>query len=86
MTSPGIKNAGETPARLHNTWSRPPPVTASIFSIQHHCPHTRARTGTLTLRGIPIETPAFMPVGTRGTVKAMLPEEVAAIGYRSPRR
>ena len=27
------------------------------------------------------ETPAFMPVGTGGSVKAMLPEEVAAMGF-----
>jgi queuine tRNA-ribosyltransferase len=40
----------------------------------------KARTGTLeTPRGT-IRTPAFMPVGTAGTVKAMLPESVAATG------
>ncbi|SIS49233.1 tRNA guanosine(34) transglycosylase Tgt [Phaeovulum vinaykumarii] len=39
-----------------------------------------ARTGTIhTPRG-PIRTPAFMPVGTAATVKAMLPESVAATG------
>jgi len=39
-----------------------------------------ARTGRIeTARG-PIRTPAFMPVGTAGTVKAMLPESVAATG------
>ncbi|CAE7594569.1 tgt [Symbiodinium microadriaticum] len=32
-----------------------------------------------TTRGV-IRTPAFMPVGTQGTVKAMLPEQVAATG------
>lgn len=31
-------------------------------------------------RGV-LETPAFMPVGTRGTVKAMTPEEVRGLGY-----
>jgi len=40
----------------------------------------KARTGTLTTpRGV-IRTPAFMPVGTAGTVKAMLPESVRATG------
>ena len=40
----------------------------------------RARTGVLrTTRG-DIRTPAFMPVGTAATVKAMLPESVAATG------
>ena len=39
-----------------------------------------ARTGALhTPRGT-IRTPAFMPVGTAGTVKAMLPESVRATG------
>ncbi|KNG92933.1 tRNA guanosine(34) transglycosylase Tgt [Pseudaestuariivita atlantica] len=40
----------------------------------------RARTGVIdTPRGA-IRTPAFMPVGTAATVKAMLPESVAATG------
>lgn len=40
----------------------------------------KARRGRLTFpRGI-VETPAFMPVGTLGTVKGMTPEEVAATG------
>jgi queuine tRNA-ribosyltransferase len=40
----------------------------------------RARRGQMqTARGT-IETPAFMPVGTAATVKAMRPEEVAATG------
>jgi queuine tRNA-ribosyltransferase len=39
-----------------------------------------ARRGRITLdRGV-IETPAFMPVGTYGTVKAMTPEELDSVG------
>ena len=39
-----------------------------------------ARTGAITTpRGV-IRTPAFMPVGTGATVKAMFPEDVAATG------
>ena len=39
-----------------------------------------ARRGQLIFdRGL-VETPAFMPVGTYGTVKAMRPEEVAVSG------
>ncbi len=39
-----------------------------------------ARTGVIhTSRG-PIRTPAFMPVGTAATVKAMYPEQVKALG------
>jgi len=39
-----------------------------------------ARRGRLTFPRGTVETPAFMPVGTYGTVKAMTPEEVRATG------
>ena len=45
------------------------------FSI--HDTAGAARTGTLTLRRGNIRTPAFMPVGTYGSVKSVTPEEVA---------
>ncbi|MCB1310959.1 MAG: tRNA guanosine(34) transglycosylase Tgt, partial [Sedimentitalea sp.] len=40
----------------------------------------KVRTGTLSTPRGTIRTPAFMPVGTAATVKAMLPESVAATG------
>jgi queuine tRNA-ribosyltransferase len=39
-----------------------------------------ARRGTLALAHGVVETPAFMPVGTYGTVKAMSPAELGEIG------
>ena len=39
-----------------------------------------ARTGVIRTPRGDVRTPAFMPVGTAGTVKAMLPESVAATG------
>ncbi len=39
-----------------------------------------ARTGRITMQRGEIRTPAFMPVGTAATVKAMYPEAVAATG------
>ncbi len=39
-----------------------------------------ARRGTLELAHGSVQTPAFMPVGTYGSVKAMSPEELAALG------
>ena len=39
-----------------------------------------ARTGTIAMERGEIRTPAFMPVGTAATVKAMRPEEVRATG------
>ena len=40
----------------------------------------RARTARLHLARGTVDTPAFMPVGTYGTVKAMTPEELRGIG------
>ncbi|WP_163930616.1 tRNA guanosine(34) transglycosylase Tgt [Paraferrimonas sp. SM1919] len=40
----------------------------------------RARRGRLTFERGEVETPAFMPVGTYGTVKGMTPEEVRQTG------
>ena len=40
----------------------------------------KARTGTIAMRRGEIRTPAFMPVGTAATVKAMKPEGVRATG------
>ncbi len=39
-----------------------------------------ARRGQLTFERGTVQTPAFMPVGTYGTVKAMTPEELTGIG------
>ena len=48
------------------------------FEVHAQC--GAARRGTLTLRRGEIRTPAFMPVGTYGTVKSLTPEEVVADG------
>lgn len=40
----------------------------------------RARRGRLTFPRGTVETPAFMPVGTYGTVKGMLPRDIKEIG------
>jgi queuine tRNA-ribosyltransferase len=50
------------------------------FSFDLNATDGQARTGVIhTPRG-DIRTPAFMPVGTAATVKAMMPESVAATG------
>ena len=41
-----------------------------------------ARTGVMTLEHAVVQTPAFMPVGTYATVKAMTPEELEDLGAR----
>ncbi len=50
------------------------------FSFSLHATDGTARTGTITTPRGEIRTPAFMPVGTAATVKAMLPESVRATG------
>jgi len=40
----------------------------------------KARRGQLTFERGTVQTPAFMPVGTYGTVKAMTPEEITDLG------
>ncbi|MHA6344151.1 tRNA guanosine(34) transglycosylase Tgt [Roseivivax sp. CAU 1761] len=50
------------------------------FSFSLHGTDGAARTGTISTPRGEIRTPAFMPVGTAATVKAMLPESVAATG------
>lgn len=50
------------------------------FSFTLHATDGRARTGVIQTPRGEIRTPAFMPVGTAGTVKAMLPENVRATG------
>jgi queuine tRNA-ribosyltransferase len=50
------------------------------FSLLTRDPGSRARRGILrTPRGV-IETPAFMPVGTRATVTGLAPDELVALG------
>ncbi len=43
-------------------------------------PDSKARRGELQFERGTVQTPAFMPVGTYGTVKAMTPEELTALG------
>ncbi|MDR7418698.1 MAG: tRNA guanosine(34) transglycosylase Tgt [Armatimonadota bacterium] len=50
------------------------------FDLLHADAATGARLGRLEFaRGV-VDTPGFMPVGTNATVRALLPEEVAAAG------
>ncbi len=50
------------------------------FSFHVAATDGKARTGAITTPRGEIRTPAFMPVGTAATVKAMLPENVRATG------
>ncbi len=50
------------------------------FSFDLQATHGKARTGVISTPKGDIRTPAFMPVGTAATVKAMMPESVASTG------
>ncbi len=50
------------------------------FRIEARCPHTLARSGWFETPHGPVATPAFMPVGTRGTVKGVFPRDLATAG------
>lgn len=52
-----------------------------IFTTKHQDVNSKARTGILHLPHGDVQTPAFMPVGTNGTVKAMYHQTVKNIGY-----
>jgi len=51
-----------------------------MFSFKLHSEDAKARRGTITTPHGKVQTPAFMPVGTLGTVKTLSPEEVAKSG------
>src|SRR5262252_2486122 len=50
------------------------------FEVLAVDPQTGARRGRLWTAHGPVETPAFMPVGTNATVKAMAPWELEQLG------
>lgn len=50
------------------------------FTLHKTDTNTKARRGTVRLAHGEVQTPAFMPVGTYGTVKGMLPRDIHAIG------
>ncbi|MGB0823763.1 MAG: tRNA-guanine transglycosylase, partial [Alphaproteobacteria bacterium] len=52
----------------------------SDFSFEILASDGAARRGRLHTAHGTVETPAFMPVGTAATVKAMMPESVRATG------
>ena len=53
----------------------------SIFRLLKTDPHTGARAGELTTNHGSIPTPAFMPVGSQGSIKALTSRDVEDIGF-----
>ncbi len=55
-------------------------MSAPRFAFTVHATDGKARTGLIAMQRGEVRTPAFMPVGTAATVKAMKPEGVRATG------
>ncbi len=58
----------------------PQRMATNGFSFQLQGVDGSARAGTFSTPHGPVRTPAFMPVGTQGTVKTLTPEEVDGLG------
>lgn len=53
----------------------------NFFDVQHEDKNSLARTGILHLAHGDVQTPVFMPVGTKGTVKAVDKDSLEEIGF-----
>jgi queuine tRNA-ribosyltransferase len=53
----------------------------NFFEIHHEEKNSLARTGVLHLPHGDVQTPVFMPVGTKGTVKALTKDDLDEIGF-----
>ncbi len=51
------------------------------FAVNTEDKTSFARSGTLEINGNVVQTPVFMPVGTRGSVKSLTSEDLYEIGY-----
>ncbi len=57
-------------------------MNGDCFAVEAACSDSRARAGRLRTAHGEVLTPAFMPVGTQGTVKAIVPDELIEIGVQ----
>ncbi len=53
----------------------------NFFEVNHECAGSKARTGVMHLPHGDVQTPVFMPVGTKGTVKAVSKDDLEEIGF-----
>lgn len=58
-------------------------VSALSFTITHRLDDTLARSGIIQTPHGTIETPAFIPVGTKATLKSLTPEQLEATGAQA---
>lgn len=53
------------------------------FKIESRLPNGRGRTGVINTPHGEIKTPAFIPVGTKATVKSTLPDSISGLGAQA---
>jgi len=58
-------------------------VSTFSFSVEQKLDNALGRTGVITTPHGQIKTPAFIPVGTQATLKALTPEQLAATGAQA---
>ncbi|XP_065079520.1 queuine tRNA-ribosyltransferase catalytic subunit [Ochlerotatus camptorhynchus] len=56
------------------------PGPALRYRVEAKCSTTKARVGLMSLRHSDVDTPVFMPVGTQGTLKGLLPDQILSLG------
>ncbi len=72
-----------TPAARPEAPPAADPATGFDFTVTTRLPDAFGRTGIITTPHGTIRTPAFVAVGTKATVKAVLPEAVADLGAQA---
>lgn len=68
--------SNSTPPTIAAAPSTTPPLT---FRVTAKCSTSKARVGLMKLRHSDVQTPVFMPVGTQGTLKGILPDQLENI-------
>ncbi|XP_044748303.1 queuine tRNA-ribosyltransferase catalytic subunit [Coccinella septempunctata] len=53
-----------------------------LFTVLSECKTSRARVSRMELPHGPVDTPVFMPVGTQGTLKGILPEQLEKLNLQ----
>lgn len=55
---------------------------SEFFEVKHRSSKSKARTGTITTDHGIVQTPAFVPVGTKATIKAFDPQFIKEVGIQ----
>ena len=57
-------------------------MSALKFTVLAECSTSRARTSLMELPHAQVDTPVFMPVGTQGTLKGLITEQLERMDCR----